>query len=203
MAVCVNPDIEYGLVRFDNGEVYVLAIDLIDAVAADANLGSYEILKRFKGSQLEGIETHHPFFERLSPVILGEYVTLEQGTGCVHIAPGHGQEDFEVGRKYDLQVLNPVDDKGYMTKEAGKFAGMFYEEAGKAIIDEIRSNGMLLAVKDVQHSYPHCWRCKNPVIFRATEQWFASIDGFREQALEAIASVKWTPAWGQDRMTTW
>jgi len=201
MAVCVNPDIEYGLVRFDNGEVYVLAIDLIDAVAADANLGSYEILKRFKGSQLEGIETHHPFFERLSPVILGEYVTLEQGTGCVHIAPGHGQEDFEVGRKYDLQVLNPVDDKGYMTKEAGKFAGMFYEEAGKAIIDEIRSNGMLLAVKDVQHSYPHCWRCKNPVIFRATEQWFASIDGFREQALEAIASVKWTPAWGQDRMT--
>ncbi|AEE96541.1 isoleucine--tRNA ligase [Mahella australiensis] len=201
MAVCLNPDIEYGLVRFDNGEVYVLAVALIDSVAADAGLGHYDILKRFKGKQLEGIKAKHPFFDRFSPVILGEYVTLEQGTGCVHIAPGHGQEDFEVGRKYGLEVLNPVDDKGYMTQKAGKFAGMFYEDAGRAIIEELNANKMLLAVKTVQHSYPHCWRCKNPVIFRATEQWFASIDGFRQQALDAVASVKWTPAWGQERMS--
>lgn len=201
MAVCLNPDIEYGLVRFDNGEAYVLAVDLIDSVAADAGLGHYDILKRFKGEQLEGIKAKHPFFDRLSPVILGEYVTLEQGTGCVHIAPGHGQEDFEVGRKYGLEVLNPVDDKGYMTQKAGKFAGMFYEDAGRAIIEELKANKMLMAVKTVQHSYPHCWRCKNPVIFRATEQWFASIDGFRQQALDAVASVKWTPAWGQERMS--
>lgn len=201
MAICLNPDIEYGLVRFDNGEVYVLAIELIEQVAADAGLNQPKILKRFKGSQLEGIETQHPFYDRLSPIILGEHVTLEQGTGCVHTAPGHGQEDFEVGRQYGLDVLNPVDDKGYMTQKAGKFAGMFYEEANKAILEELKARNMLLAVKTVQHSYPHCWRCKNPVIFRATEQWFASIEGFRQQAVDAVAAVKWTPAWGQERMS--
>lgn len=201
MAICLNPDIEYGLVCFDNGEVYVLAIELIEQVAADAGLNQPKILKRFKGSQLEGIKTQHPFYDRLSPIILGDHVTLEQGTGCVHTAPGHGQEDFEVGRQYGLEVLNPVDDKGYMTQKAGKFAGMFYEEANKAILEELKARNMLLAVKTVQHSYPHCWRCKNPVIFRATEQWFASIEGFRQQAVDAVAAVKWTPAWGQERMS--
>ncbi|MDF2686567.1 MAG: isoleucyl-tRNA synthetase, partial [Clostridia bacterium] len=139
--------------------------------------------------------------DRESPIILGEHVTLETGTGCVHTAPGHGMEDYQVSLKYNnVPIIVPVDDKGYMTEEAGKFKGLYYEKSNTIILEELKALNALLAVQKVVHQYPHCWRCKNPVIFRATEQWFCSIDKFREQAIEACKQVKWVPEWGMDRM---
>src|SRR5690606_13768087 len=159
-----------------------------------------QVVARFKGKELEGVAARHPFIDRPSPLILGEHVTLEQGTGCVHTAPGHGLEDYEIGQRYGLEVLAPVDGKGRMTAEAGRYAGLTLEEANRAITEDMRADGTLLHLETIVHQYPHCWRCKNPVAFRATEQWFASVEGFREEALQAIESVEWIPAWGIDRI---
>ncbi|MDD3839351.1 MAG: isoleucine--tRNA ligase [Clostridia bacterium] len=200
LAICLGPSFEYSLIE-TGGEVYLLATELIEHVAKVAGLEEWKVLKKFDGGQLEGIKTKHPFIDRFSPIILGNHVTLEQGTGCVHTAPGHGQEDFEIGMKYGLEVLNPVDDRGYMTEKAGSLQGLYYEESNGVILDQLKKSGALLAITSLTHSYPHCWRCKDPVIFRATEQWFASIDGFRDKAIQAIDSVKWVPAWGQERIT--
>ncbi|MGE5330088.1 MAG: isoleucine--tRNA ligase [Deltaproteobacteria bacterium] len=200
MAVCLNADFDYALVKANN-EVYVMAEELAEGVMKQATTTSYEILKRFKGSELEGIKCKHPFFDRESVVINGEHVTLEAGTGCVHTAPGHGQEDFQVCQKYGIEVVVPVDDKGVMNELAGQFKGLFYKKANKAIYEELVSTGHLFAEAEVVHQYPHCWRCREPILFRATKQWFASINGFREQALEAIKSVKWIPGWGEERIT--
>ena len=200
MAVCLNSDYNYALVKA-NGEVYVMAEELVEGVMKQAGVTAYEIGKKFKGDQLEGIKCRHPFLDRESLVILGDHVTLEAGTGCVHTAPGHGQDDFIVGQKYDLPVIVPVDDKGHLNELAGKFNGLFYAKANKAIYEELKSSGHLFAEAEVVHQYPHCWRCRQPILFRATKQWFASIDGFREEALKAIKNVKWIPSWGEERIT--
>ena len=157
------------------------------------------------GRELEYVVTQHPFLDRESLVILGDHVTLESGTGCVHTAPGHGVEDYDVCKKNypELPIVVPVDSKGRMTKEAGEpFAGLSTDEANKAIAAELEQRGALFAMEKIHHDYPHCWRCKKPVLFRATEQWFCSVEQFKEQAVKAIEDVTWTPAWGQDRITS-
>lgn len=200
LAICLNGDYEYALIKA-NDEVYVVADDLVESVAKEAKIEKYDLIARYKGSELEGMKCKHPFLDRDSVVILGEHVTLDAGTGCVHTAPGHGQEDFDVCKKYNLPVIVPVDDKGYLNDLAGKFSGLFYDKSNKVIIEDLKTSGHLLAEVEIIHQYPHCWRCKNPVLFRATEQWFASINGFREEALEQIKTVEWVPAWGEERIS--
>lgn len=199
LAICLHPDLDYVLAEAGD-ERYLLAEGLLENVMSELGEGAWKVLRCFKGRELEGIVCRHPLFERESPLILGDHVTLEQGTGCVHTAPGHGLEDFDVGRLYKLPVLSPIDDSGCFTGEAGEFAGMTYSEGGEAVIRALEREGALLKASPLEHQYPHCWRCKDPVLFRATEQWFASIDGFRKEALEAVRRVKWTPAWGEERI---
>ncbi|MGE5484977.1 MAG: isoleucine--tRNA ligase [Ignavibacteriales bacterium] len=200
MAVCLNPKVEYTLYRTEKGS-FLMATGLAARAMKDIGVAGYEALKSFGGAGLEGVTLRHPFVEgRIVPIILGEHVTLEEGTGCVHTAPGHGVEDFEVGREYGLEVLQPLDDKGVFTALGGKFAGLDYSKANRAIVRELEEKGALLKFGFIDHQYPHCWRCKKPVLFRATEQWFASVDKFRDRALEAVESVEWIPSWGEERM---
>ncbi len=161
-----------------------------------------EILHEMKGAELEGLSVVHPFIDRKGPVITADYVTLDSGTGIVHIAPGHGTEDYDSSRKYDLEVYSPVDHRGLFTAEVEGFAGQNIFKANPAIIDLLREKGMLIYSEELSHSYPHCWRCKRPVIFRATAQWFISMErnGLRKRALENIDMVKWIPSWGRDRI---
>ncbi len=201
LAIALNPDISYVLVDME-GEYYLIAGKKADEIKEAGGKDRYEVLAEFSGKELEGIVCRHPFMERDSLVILGEHVTLEQGTGCVHTAPGHGEEDFLVGKEYGLDVLNPVDDKGYFTDKAGKYEGLYYEKANKVIIEDMRASGMLFADSEIVHSYPHCWRCKGPIIFRATKQWFASVEGFRDETLKSIKDVKWIPGWGEERISS-
>ncbi len=203
IAICLNPDFEYSLVKVANGEVYVLATELIDNVMKAAKIeGGYEILKRFKGSELELLTCQHPFIDRESLVIVGDHVTLEAGTGCVHTAPGFGAEDYIVCRNYpQLEIVVPVDEKGYLTEEAGEFAGLFYEDSNAKIITKLTETNNLLAVEKIIHQYPHCWRCDHPIIFRAADQWFASVDALKDTAVQSIKDVQWIPAWGEDRIT--
>jgi isoleucyl-tRNA synthetase len=154
------------------------------------------------GEALEHTVCKHPIFDRLSPIILGEHVTAESGTGLVHTAPGHGRDDFNVGQKYGLGLLSPVNDYGVFTEEAGQFAGLkVLKEGNLAVIDALQESGLLLKEEAYQHKYPYDWRTKKPTIVRATEQWFASVDGFRDAALTAIKTVKWIPAIGENRIT--
>ncbi|OPY57201.1 MAG: Isoleucine--tRNA ligase [Pelotomaculum sp. PtaU1.Bin035] len=199
VAICLHPDFEYELIRIGK-EKYVVAKELKNSFLGTIGAGGAEVVKEFKGSGLEKVECSHPFIDRTSLVILGELVTLEQGTGCVHIAPGHGMEDFMVGQQYGLPVLSPVDGKGRFTDEGGIFTGQFYLDANKAVLEELERQGHLLKHATFSHQYPHCWRCKKPILFRATEQWFASIDGFRQVALDAIRKVRWIPEWGEERI---
>ena len=202
VAVAVNPDFVYDYVRVNDKETWILADELVDEVMYKANISDYEIVKRVKGKELEGRKTLHPFIDRESLIVLADYVTLDTGTGCVHTAPGHGEEDYETSLRYDLPVLSPVDDAGRFTKEAGKYAGMFVEDANDVIIKDLKENGSLVHHESYTHSYPHCWRCKKPIIFRATPQWFIDIDksGIREKALEEITKVRWVPQWSMNRM---
>ncbi|KNY26666.1 isoleucine--tRNA ligase [Pseudobacteroides cellulosolvens] len=200
LAICLNADFEYGLVKVGN-EYYVMAVDLVENVMKAAGIENYEIATKLMGSDVEGILCSHPFLDRDSIVILGDHVTLEAGTGCVHTAPGHGAEDFQVCQKYKIPVIVPVDDKGHLTSEAGKFKGLYYEKSNAAILEELKGLNLLLASEKIVHQYPHCWRCKDPIIFRATEQWFASVEGFRNEALEKIKGVRWIPEWGEERIT--
>lgn len=199
LGISVHPEFQYVLVQV-GAENYVVAAELLKSVMEKAGIDDYKVLSTFPGTKLERVICKHPFLERDSLVILGEHVTLEQGTGCVHTAPGHGQEDFMVGREYDLGVICPVNDQGKFTEEGGPYAGLFYEKANKLIVTDLIESGMMLQQSTVEHQYPYCWRCKHPIIYRATEQWFASIDGFRKQALEQIDQVHWIPAWGRDRI---
>ncbi len=200
LAISLNPDFEYSLVKV-NDEVYVLASELVENVVKAAEIESYEVIGKVQGADLEYITCQHPFLDRDSVVILGDHVTLEAGTGCVHTAPGHGAEDFEVCQEYDIPIVVPVDDKGILKEEAGKFAGMYYQKSNAAIIEDLKETNHLLAVEEIIHQYPHCWRCKDPIVFRATEQWFASVDGFKDEAVKAINEVEWVPAWGEERIT--
>ncbi len=201
LAICLNADFEYSLVKVGN-EAYIFASELVDTVCADAGIENYEVIRTYKGADLEYITCRHPFLDRDSLVIVGDHVTLEAGSGCVHTAPGHGMEDYIVCQKYpEIGNVVPVDAKGYLTEDAGKFAGLFYEESNKAILEDLKETGHLLSMKTITHSYPHCWRCKKPIIYRATEQWFASVDSIKEAALEAIKGVEWIPSWGELRIS--
>lgn len=199
LAIALHPRVEYALVRSGN-EIFVMAQELIPEVEKEIGQEFGEVLAVYLGSELEGIKCRHPFMERDSVVILADYVTLDQGTGCVHTAPGHGAEDFESGMEYGLDIVNPVDPKGYFTQEAGPFAGLHINEATEPISKKLDEDGFLLGFGKVTHQYPHCWRCKKPVIFRATEQWFASVKAFREESLDAINRVEWFPSWGKERI---
>ncbi|MGI6086116.1 MAG: isoleucine--tRNA ligase [Acetivibrionales bacterium] len=201
LAISLNPAFIYAVVEANN-ERYIVAKELAENVMKAAGISEYKVLGEIMGSELEYMVCDHPFLERESLVIVGDHVTLEAGSGCVHTAPGHGAEDFDVCKKYPgLGVVVPVDNKGHMTKDAGAFAGLYYKSANKAILQTLKDNGLLFAEEKITHSYPHCWRCKDPIIYRATEQWFISIDKFRKQALEAIKEVRWIPGWGEERIT--
>ena len=199
LAVCLHAEIEYGLYPTEKGDL-VLATALANKVFEAVGVPAVAATATYTGAQLEGVTYRHLLYDRVSPVILGDHVTTEDGTGAVHTAPGHGHEDFQVGQKYGLPVLNPVNAKGVFTEEAGPFAGMFYEKANPAIIEALESAGMLLANGKIRHSYAHCWRCKNPVIYRATVQWFAKVGGFMDTALGALKEVQWIPDWGHNRI---
>lgn len=202
VAISLNPDFEYSLVKVKNGEIYVLATELVESVAEATGFGEYEIIGNFKGQDLEYMTCLHPFIDRESLVIVGDHVTLDAGTGCVHTAPGHGAEDYVVCQKYpQLEIIVPVDSKGVLNSLAGEFEGLYYEKSNAKIIERLESTDSLLACQPIIHQYPHCWRCKDPIIFRATEQWFASVDALKDKACEAIKGVKWLPAWGEDRIT--
>lgn len=200
LAICLGPDYDYTLVQVGN-EYYVMANELVKTTMESAGISEYKTIGLFRGSELEHIKTKHPLYDRLSPVIVGDHVTLESGTGCVHTAPGYGVEDFEVCKNYDdIGILVCVDAKGRQTAEAGEFEGMDTDTANKAIAKKLEEVGALLAIQKIVHQYPHCWRCNNPIIYRATEQWFCSVNGFKDEAVKAIESVKWIPAWGEDRI---
>ena len=203
VATCLNPGLEYAFVKI-GGEYHIMAADLVKATMEACHIEEYEVLpETVPGSELELLEYKHPFLDRTGLVILGDHVTLEGGTGCVHTAPGHGVEDFEVCVNHypQLPVVVPVDDAGRLTEEAGhEFAGLKVWDANKVILEHIKETGHLMGVQHITHQYPHCWRCHHPIIFRATEQWFCSIDAFKEDVYKAIDSVHWQPAWGHDRM---
>lgn len=203
VATCLNPSLEYAFVKI-GGEYHLMAAGLVESTMKACHIEDYEVLEpRVLGSEFELMQYQHPFLDRKGLVILGDHVTLEGGTGCVHTAPGHGVEDFEVCVNHypQVPVIVPVDDGGYLTEEAGKeFAGLKVWAANKVILEHIKQSGHLMGVQHITHQYPHCWRCHHPIIFRATEQWFCSIDKFREEAYKAIDEVKWQPAWGHDRM---
>lgn len=201
VAITVHPDLTYGQYNV-NGQKYIigkdLASDVVEALGWDEDTLVLE--NEFKGKELEYVEAQHPFFERESLVINGLHVTTDAGTGCVHTAPGHGEDDYIVGQKYNLPVISPVDDKGVFTDEAGQFEGMFYDKANKEITDLLKENGALLHLEFITHSYPHDWRTKKPVIFRATPQWFASIDKVRQDILNSIDETQFKVDWGKTRI---
>lgn len=202
LAVCLNPNLEYSLVKFSNGEIYVLASELIDTVVSATGLdANYQVVKTFMGAELELMTCAHPFLDRDSLVIVGDHVTLDAGTGCVHTAPGFGAEDYIVCQNYpQLEIVVPVDAKGYQTEDAGEFAGLHYEASNEKILENLKNSGALLASQEIVHQYPHCWRCDSPIIFRAADQWFASVDALKDDAVKAIEGVKWIPEWGEERI---
>ena len=202
LAICLGPEYEYVAVHA-NGEYYIMAKELVESAMKAAKITEYTVSEAsLKGKELEYIKYRHPFIDRVSPIIVGDHVTLESGTGCVHTAPGHGVEDFEVCVNHypEIPIIVPVDGDGKLTEEAGEFCGLTTNDANKAILTKLTELNALFAVEKIIHQYPHCWRCKSPIIFRATEQWFCSIDGFKEDACKAIDSVQWIPEWGGDRI---
>ncbi|MCC8110943.1 MAG: isoleucine--tRNA ligase [Ruminococcus sp.] len=200
LAICVGPAYEYTLVKVGE-EYYCMANELVAETMQVAGITEYETVGIFQGSELEYIQTKHPLYDRPSPVIVGDHVTLESGTGCVHTAPGYGVEDFEVCKNYDeIGILVCVDEKGRQTAEAGEFAGLDTDEANRAIAAKLTELGVMLATQKIVHQYPHCWRCHKPIIYRATEQWFCSVNGFKDEAIRAIEQVRWIPEWGEDRI---
>ena len=203
LAICLGPSFTYQVVKCGE-ENYILADALVEETMKAAGITEYEVLASFTGAELELMTAQHPFLDRESLIIVGDHVTLESGTGCVHTAPGHGVDDFNICKKYkQIGMCVPVDSEGRMTEEAGPIcAGMTTDEASKAIAIHMDKAGSLLAMKKIIHQYPHCWRCKNPVLFRATDQWFCSVESFKDEAVKAIQDVKWMPSWGEDRITS-
>lgn len=202
VAIALNPDFEYQAVKVEE-EVLIIAKNLISSVFEKVKLTDYEILKSYKGKELEGIRCEHPFIEREVKVILANYVSEDTGTGCVHIAPGHGQEDYLSGLQYKLPVISPVDNLGNFTQEVKEFSGINVFSANPLIIERLKKDDKLFYSEEILHSYPNCWRCNNPLIFRATEQWFFNMDknNLREKVLELAARVKWVPEWGKDKFS--
>lgn len=201
LAIALNPAEDYLVTRASDGNFYITAAALADKTLAAGGLEKEEVVSTLRGSEFEYMTASHPFLDRESLVVNADYVTMESGTGCVHIAPGFGADDYIVGRNYNMKIVVPVDDRGYQTADAGKFAGMYYEKSNKAILDDMKESGALLAAEVIEHEYPHCWRCKHPIIFRATPQWFCSVDAFKDDAVKACENVEWIPAWGGERIT--
>ena len=200
MAIAVHPRESYVLVKADNGEQYILAEALTEKVMKAGGIEHYEIAARFVGSDFEYMKARHPFLDKDSLLCCAEYVTMDSGTGCVHTAPGFGADDYETCKRYKVELVVPVDDQGRHTDYAGKYAGMKTDESNPVILNDMKESGMLFASEDIVHSYPHCWRCKKPIIFRATPQWFCSVDSFKDEACAACDDVRWVPGWGIDRM---
>lgn len=201
LAIAVKPDFEYTVIEQD-GENYILATELLSSVTQKFGWTGWKAGKVFKGSALEGLRYRHPFIEREGMFVTGDYVTLDAGTGLVHTAPGHGADDFATGRRYGLDIYTPVNHRGEFTPDVPQWAGLHVFKANPQIVEHLRSTGALVHGESITHSYPHCWRCKNPIIFRGTEQWFVSMDetGLRQRALAEIDKVKWVPSWGRDRI---
>ena len=203
VAVAVHPECEYVIIKAGDNNL-ILAKPLLEEMTKQAAIADYEVKAHLKGAELEGLLYEHPFGFREGKVVLADYVSMEEGTGCVHTAPGHGQEDYSTGQKYGLETVMPVDKKGNFTEEAGEFKDMNVHKANAVIADRLKELNLLFHQDKISHSYPHCWRCKNPIIFRATEQWFMSIDnrGLRKKLLDEIKRVKWVPAQGEERISS-
>ncbi|MGI5976968.1 MAG: isoleucine--tRNA ligase [Candidatus Limivicinus sp.] len=200
LAIAMHPDEQYALVKAPNGEIYIMAEPLVNKVMTIGGFDSYEIIETHPGRFFENMLAQHPFLDKSSRLLLADYVTMDSGTGCVHTAPGFGADDYQTCMRYGMEMVVPVDDQGRHTDYAGKYAGMKTEESNPVILQDMKDSGMLFASEEIVHSYPHCWRCKSPIIFRATPQWFCSVDSFKEEAVKACEDVRWLPAWGKDRM---
>ena len=205
-AISVNPEFTYALMKVESGETYIVAKDLAEAVAKNAGIETYEITAELPGSELELMTAQHPLMDQESVVLCGDHVTLDAGSGCVHTAPGFGADDFNICQKYDKAGLThigvpvPVNAKGVMTDE--RFNGVHISKANDYVLPALEECGALLAKEDIVHSYPHCWRCKKPIIFRATEQWFCSVDAIKQAAVDSCDGISWKPEWGKERMTS-
>lgn len=202
LAIALHPDESYAIVKAANGEMYIVAEALVEKVMKVGGIDEYEIVETHSGSFFENMLASHPFLPKTSRLLLADYVTMDSGTGCVHTAPGFGADDYLTCKRYGMDMVVPVDDQGRHTDYAGKYAGLKTDESNPIILNDMRDSGVLFASEDIVHSYPHCWRCKHPIIFRATPQWFCSVDSFKEEAVKACEDVRWLPAWGQDRMAS-
>jgi len=200
LAIALHPRDSYALVKTEAGEVLVVAEALVEKVMQVGGVERYEIVETHPGSFFENMLADHPFLPKTSRLVNAEYVTMDSGTGCVHTAPGFGADDYETCKRYGMDMVVPVDDRGRHTDYAGKYAGMTTDESNPAILADMKESGTLFASEDITHSYPHCWRCKHPIIFRATPQWFCSVESFKDAAVAATDEVRWVPSWGRDRM---
>ncbi len=200
LAIALHPRDSYALVKADGGEVYIMAEALVEKVMKVGGVENYEIVETHPGSFFENMLADHPFLPKTSRLVNAEYVTMDSGTGCVHTAPGFGADDYQTCKRYGMEMVVPVDDRGRHTDYAGKYAGMSTDESNPVILADMKESGALFASEDIVHSYPHCWRCKHPIIFRATPQWFCSVDAFKDDAVAATENVRWIPGWGKDRM---
>ena len=200
LAIALHPSESYAVVRAEDGEMYIMAEALVGKVMKVGGRENYEIVEVHPGSFYENMLANHPFLPKTSRVLLADYVTMESGTGCVHTAPGFGADDYQTCLRYGIDMVVPVDDQGRHTDYAGKYAGLKTEESNPVILADMKESGKLFASEEIMHSYPHCWRCKHPIIFRATPQWFCSVDSFKDAACAACDDVRWLPAWGEDRM---
>ena len=201
LAVALHPRDSYSVIKAGDGNFYITAEALAEKTMRQGGISDYETVLTMPGSEFEFMTAEHPFLDRKSVVVNAEYVTMDSGTGCVHTAPGFGADDYVTCRRYGMDIIVPVDDKGYQTADAGKFAGMYYLDSNKAILEDMKESGALFASEEFVHSYPHCWRCKKPIIFRATPQWFCSVDAFKKEAVDACGKVNWMPEWGGERIT--
>ena len=201
LAIALHPDEPYAIVKNDeNGEMYIVASALVEKVMGVGGIEHYTVVEEHPGSFYENMLAQHPFLPKTSRLVLADYVTMDSGTGCVHTAPGFGADDYQTCRRYGMDMVVPVDDQGRHTGYAGKYEGMLVEESNPVILEDMKTAGRLFASEQIVHSYPHCWRCKQPIIFRATPQWFCSVDSFKDEACAACDDVRWVPAWGIDRM---
>ncbi len=200
LAIALNPVENYAVTLAADGKCYIIAEALQAKTMAAGGIEEYETLLTLPGREFEYMTAQHPFLDRDSIVVNADYVTMDSGTGCVHTAPGFGADDYQTCRRYNIDIVVPVDDRGYQTEEAGKYAGLYYEKSNEVILADMEQSGALFASETTTHSYPHCWRCKNPIIFRATPQWFCSVAGFKDAAVAACGDVTWLPAWGGERM---
>ena len=202
MGICLHPRDAYVLVKAENGETYIMAQALMEKTMKMGGFENYEVLATYPGQFFENMLAQHPFLDKTSRLVNAEYVTMDSGTGCVHTAPGFGADDYQTCMRYGMELVVPVDDYGRHTDYAGKYAGMKTEESNPVIKADMMESGMLFASEEIIHSYPHHDRCKKPVIFRATPQWFCSVESFKDQAVKAIEDVQWFPTWGEDRMVS-